>query len=137
MTGPAAVCWGSRLGWLGLAGTPYAFTAHLPAVIIFTICAAGEWVADKLPKTPKRTSPAPLFFRLLVGALCGVVLAAAGHVATGAGVAFGAIGALIGSFAGYHIRRALTVSAGLPDFPIALLEDFIAVAGGLWVVSRF
>lgn len=137
MTAPAAVCWGSRLGWLGLAGTPYTFTAHLPAVIILTICALGELVADKLPKTPKRTAPAPLLFRLLVGALCGVVLAAAGHVAMGAGIAFGVIGALIGSFGGYHIRRALTSRAGLPDFPVALVEDFIAVAGGLWVVSRF
>jgi uncharacterized membrane protein len=137
MTAPAVVCWGSRLGWLGLAGTPYTFTAHLPAVIIFTVCAIGELIADKLPKTPKRTAPAPLIFRLVMGALCGVVLAAAGHAAMGLGIVFGAIGALIGSFGGYLVRHALTSRAGLPDFPVALVEDLIAVAGGLWVVSRF
>lgn len=137
MTGPALVCWASYFGWLGLAGTPYTFTAHWPLLLLLSLFAIAEFIADKLPQTPKRTAPAPLFFRLITGALCGVVLAAAGHAAMGLGIALGAVGALFGSFAGYLVRRALTVRAGLADLPVALVEDLIAVAGGLWVVSRF
>jgi uncharacterized membrane protein len=48
----------------------------------------------------------------------------------------GIIGALVGTFAGYHIRRALVTRAHLPDFAVALSEDFIAIAGGLLIVSH-
>ena len=48
----------------------------------------------------------------------------------------GVIGALVGTFGGYHIRHALVMRAHLPDFAVALAEDFIAIAGGLLIVSH-
>jgi uncharacterized membrane protein len=48
----------------------------------------------------------------------------------------GVIGALVGTFGGYHIRHALVKRAHLPDFAVALAEDFVAIAGGLLIVSH-
>ena len=61
-------------------------------------------------------------------------------MSVGEGVVVGAIvailGALVGTYAGYHIRHAIVTKANLPDLPVALLEDVIAIAGGLLIVSR-
>jgi uncharacterized membrane protein len=43
----------------------------------------------------------------------------------------------IGAFAGYEIRNRLVRALKVPDFVIALLEDAVAIAGGLVIVSRF
>jgi uncharacterized membrane protein len=48
----------------------------------------------------------------------------------------GVVGALVGTFGGYHIRHALVKRANLPDFAMALAEDFVAIAGGLLIVSH-
>jgi uncharacterized membrane protein len=48
----------------------------------------------------------------------------------------GVIGALVGTFGGYHIRHTLVKRAHLPDLAVALAEDFIAIAGGLLIVSH-
>jgi hypothetical protein len=42
-------------------------------------------------------------------------------------VLLGGLGALGGAFAGYHARRALVHSAGLPDLAVALAEDLGAI----------
>jgi len=137
MTGPAVVCWGAHLGWLQLDGSKLGFL-HTPiSLAIFSLAAVGEIVADKLPKTPNRITPGPLVVRFLMGALCGAALCTAGEVAPLPGVLVGGIGAVAGSYAGYHLRRWLTVGQGLPDIVIALLEDVVAIGGGLVIVSRF
>ena len=56
LTAPAATAWAVRLGWLKLEGL-LALMGSLPAVVMFTLLAIVELVADKLPKTPNRTSP--------------------------------------------------------------------------------
>ena len=48
----------------------------------------------------------------------------------------GVAGALVGTFVGYNIRRALVMRAHLPDFAVAVAEDFVAIVGGLLIVSR-
>jgi uncharacterized membrane protein len=48
----------------------------------------------------------------------------------------GVIGALVGTFGSYHIRHVLVARAHLPDFAVALAEDFIAIACGLLIVSH-
>ena len=60
MTAPALVSWGAYLGWLNLHGSPLSFMGSLIAVIVFTLGAIGELIADKLPKTPARTAPVGL-----------------------------------------------------------------------------
>jgi uncharacterized membrane protein len=53
----------------------------------------------------------------------------------GAGIV-GITGALVGTFAGYRIRRDLVLRAHLTDFAVAIAEDMIAVAGSLLIVSH-
>ncbi|PYV94454.1 MAG: DUF4126 domain-containing protein [Acidobacteria bacterium] len=125
LTAPAVVCWAAHLGWLHFSGTKLAFINQPSTLIVFTLLAVVELIADKLPKTPARTAPLGLIARIVVGGLIGVALA------TSAGV-----GALVGTFGGYNIRRALVSKGRLPDFAVAVAEDMIAIAGGLLIVSH-
>lgn len=136
MTAPAVVCWAARLGWLHFAGTKLAFIAHPATLVIFTLLALVELIGDKLPKTPARTELFPLIGRVVIGCLCGIALATSNNgTLLGAAIA-GAVGAFVGTFAGYNIRRALVLRLHLPDFGVALAEDVVAVAGGLLIVSH-
>ncbi len=137
MTAPAVVCWAARFHWLSLDHSPLAFLTYTASLVIFTLLAIGEWIGDKLPKTPSRLSAFPLLARLVSGALAGASLAITAGAPLAGGIVAGAVGAMAGAFAGYHLRRALTVRAGLPDLPVALLEDVVAVGGGLFLASRF
>ena len=137
MTAPAVVCCGAHLGWLSLAGTPLAFLAHPVPLVLFTIFAVGELIADKLPVIPARTKIGPLVVRILFGAISGAALAVSGHAVLGVGGIMGAVGAVIGAYAGYAYRRAANGSGKLPDLPVAFLEDLIAAGGGFFLVSRF
>ncbi len=150
MTPVAVLCWGAHLGWFSLAHTPFFFLAQPVSLIVFSLLAVGEFVGDKLPKTPARTEFVGLAARVAFAAACGAVLAAVAGLSPfgSAGQsrfmaswllsAFaGGVGGFIGTYAGFLLRRALTRSAGLPDFPVALVEDLVAVGGSLFVVSRF
>jgi uncharacterized membrane protein len=137
MTAPAVVCWGAHLGWFQLAGSPSGFFAHPASLIIFTIFAFGELVADKLPFIPRRTMLGPLLVRLVFGAVCGAALCVARELALPYGVLLGALGAVIGAYAGFHYRRLIPASSRSTQFFAALLEDVVAVGGGLLIVSRF
>jgi uncharacterized membrane protein len=53
------------------------------------------------------------------------------------GAVLGAAGGVAGCFGGYYARTRLVKALGSPDIYVALAEDLIAVAGCLWVVTRF
>lgn len=91
------------------------------------VAAVGEMVVDKLPIVPDRISPGPLFGRLMIGAMAGSVGAGTNGRSRAAGALLGGIGAVIGAYLGFHARRALTRRAGLPDLPVALAEDALAI----------
>ena len=135
-TAPAVTAWAAHLGWLKLE-RPLALIGSLPAVIILTLFARGELVADKLPKTPSRTAPVGLIARVVTGGLSGACIAAAGGASALIGAVLGAAGGIVGGFGGYQARTRLVKALGTPDFVIALLEDLVAIGGSLWVVSRF
>ena len=46
---------------------------------------------------------------------------------------FGGLGAIAGAFAGYHLRRKL--SGNMPNLPVALLEDAVAIGAGILVAA--
>jgi uncharacterized membrane protein len=137
MTAPAVVAWAARLGWLDLHDSPLAFMGSTVAVVVFTLGALGEIVADKLPRTPSRTKPAPLIGRILLGGLAGAAVAAAASQSIPLAAVLGAAGGIAGAFGGYEIRTRLVRALEVPDFVVALLEDAVAVGGGLFIVSRF
>lgn len=140
MTAPAADCWGAHFGWLRYSGTEHASRLsfiHSPVtLIVFTLFAVGELIADKLPRTPARTAPPGLITRIIFGAACGGALSVGVGGRFDLASLFGAVGAIAGTFGGYQVRRALTANGKLPDLPVALVEDVIAVVGAFLIVSN-
>ena len=106
---PDALSASPLLRWLG---TP-------TAALVFKFLAAGEIVGDKLPMTPSRLAPGPLFGRLLFGSLCGAALCAADGKRAEAGAAIGAAAAAASAFAFYHLRQWTDRTTGLPDPVVA------------------
>jgi len=135
MTGPAIICWAVHLGWLQLDGSPLAFLHNPVSLVVFTLLALGELIADKLPFIPRRTMMGSLAVRVVFGAMCGFAVTLSVGSAWFPFCLAGGLGGLAGAFAGYHLRRWLTVGRGLPDLPIALLEDAIAIGLGFFVAS--
>jgi uncharacterized membrane protein len=137
MTAPAVTAWAARFGWLSLQ-TPLSWLGSLPAVILFTLGALAELVADKLPRTPSRTAATGLIARILTGGLSGAALYYAGsNQGYWPGAILGAVGGVVGCFAGYQARTKLVKALGTPDYVVAVLEDLVAIGGSLFVVSRF
>jgi uncharacterized membrane protein len=136
LTAPAATAWAVYLGWLKLE-RPLALIGSLPAVAIFTLLAIVELVADKLPQTPSRTAPPGLIARIVMGGLTGACVAAGGAQGVFLGILLGAVGGVAGCFLGYQARTGLVKALGTRDIYIALDEDLVAIAGSLWVVSKF
>jgi len=135
LTPPAVVAWAAHLGWLNLNNSPLAFMGSTTAVVIFSLLALFELFMDLQPSTPKRTAPAPLIARILMGALCGACLCAASNQSLIMGAILGGVGAVIGAFAGYKIRRRLVSALNTKDIFIALLEDLVTIGLAYFFVS--
>jgi len=137
MTAPAVVAWAAHLGWINLSGTPLSFMGSVWAVAIFTLGALGEFVTDQLPTTPARTVPIQLGARTVMGLLTGACLGIAAGMSLWLGAIAGAIGAVAGTFGGYHARVGLVRALNAKDIAIAVPEDLVAVGLGLLLVTRF
>jgi uncharacterized membrane protein len=136
LTAPATVAWAVYLGWLKLV-RPLSLIGSLPLVVILSVLAIIELILDKLPNTPNRTSAPGLIARIVTGGLAGACISVGGGEAAFAGAGLGAIGGIVGCFAGYHARLRIVSSLRQPDIYVALLEDFIAIGGSLLIVSSF
>ena len=135
MTAPAAVSWAACLGWIDLQGSSLQWMGSRVAVAVFTLAAIAELVADKLPKTPRRTAAGPLVGRIVLGGLAGAGLAVAAGDALIVGGLLGGLGAVIGAFAGYQVRRRLVIGLGARDPAVAIIEDLIAVGLAYSIVA--
>jgi len=127
MTPIAVVCWFAHLGLLPVGGTWAFWTANLASVIIFSVLALGEYIGDKLPRTPNRTAPGPLAARIVFGGLVGAIVATSLGDSNMEGVVLGVIGAIIGAFGGYHVRKFIVENKRCRDWPVAILEDFCVI----------
>jgi uncharacterized membrane protein len=134
MTPMAALCWFAYLGYLPVEGTWAAWTGHLVSAIIFTVLALGEYIGDKLPQTPNRTSIGPLLARLVFGGLVGSIAATSMNGAGVEGVLLGVIGALVGAFGGYMLRRDLVEKLDCVDWQYAVCEDLTAIAASIFAL---
>jgi uncharacterized membrane protein len=135
LTAPAVVCWAAHFGWLDFAGAKLAFIDRPVTLIVLTLLAVIELIADKLPN-PARTAPPGVIARIVLGGLCGVALATSAGRSLLIPSIVAVVGALIGTFVGYKTRLTLVLRAHAPDFAVALAEDVIAVAGSLLIVSH-
>jgi uncharacterized membrane protein len=125
---PAAVAWAVRLGWMNLHGSPFGFMESGFALATLSLLAMGELIADLFPNIPRRTAPLPLLARIVSGGFCGACLCASAHRSWLAGAGLGAVGAVIGAFAGYEIRTRLVLKFNIADRFVALCEDFVALS---------
>jgi uncharacterized membrane protein len=132
-TAPTVVSWAAHLQWINLTGTHLAFLSSPITVGILSFCALGEIINDKLPATPSRKIPPQFIARIITGGFAGAVLGLS-HDSLIAGLLAGAVGAVIGTLGGSAVRGALAKAFG-KDLPAALLEDFVAVGGGMLLVS--
>lgn len=135
MTGIGALTQAARAGSLNV---PFAWIGSHRTASGLAFAAVSEYVADKLPFVPSRTSAGALGGRMLFGAICGALVAVARKEPIAEAVAIGAASATAAAFAGFHLRRRITQS-GTPDFLVALAEDGIAAAlayGGTVAASR-
>lgn len=136
MTAPAVVSWAAHWKWLDLQSSHLAFLGSTAAVYILTAAAIVELVVDKLPKTPRRTDALGLVARFVLGGLSGAALCAANQTLV-LGALLGGVGGVAGGFGGYAVRTRLIKTRKVPDLVVALLEDAVAIGGGLFLVSRF
>jgi uncharacterized membrane protein len=134
MTAMAALCWAAWLGLIPEHGWGL-WIAHLAAAILFTLCALGEYVADTLPKTPRRTDWAPALFRVLIASLIGALVANAIDEPLAGGILFGALGAVIGTWGGFFARMSVARLFGR-DLPAALLESASAILIAVLVIAK-
>lgn len=137
LTAPAVVAWAAHLRWLDLQNTLLSFIGSMVGVAIFTALATVELIADKLPSAPNRTKPLGLIGRIIFGGLSGAAVAVSWQQSIAFGAAFGAGGGVAGAFGGYEVRTQLVKALKVPDFVVAVLEDVVAIVGGLFIVSRF
>ena len=137
LTAPAVVAWGAHRGWINLNHAPLHFLGSTAAVVVFTVFAVVELVADQLPSAPSRTAPPGLIARIVLGGLCGAAIAVSGAQSIAIGAVLGAAGGIAGTFGGYQVRTRLVKALKVPDFVIATLEDAVAIGAGFFIVSRF
>lgn len=136
LTPPAVVAWAAHFGWLNLNSTPLAFMGSIIAAVIFSLLALLELFADLQPSTGKRTAPVPLIARIITGGLCGACVCAASNQSMIIGAVLGAVGAVIGAFTGYEIRRRLVAALNIKDIFIALPEDLVTIGLACLFVTR-
>ena len=127
LTPIAILCWYVHTGEISVDGTWATWAGRLVTALVFSVLAAGELVGDKLPQTPNRIAPFPLLARVVFGGLCGAIAAAALRGPGLEGVLLGILGAAIGAFVGFMVRKSLTTNLDCPDWTIALTEDLITI----------
>jgi uncharacterized membrane protein len=130
MAAPAALSRTAQRGDLdGLRDTPLALLGSRRVSTLLSLFEVGELIGDKLPVMPSRTSSPPLIGRGASGALVGAALFAAEGRRAATGGVIGAASALTGAYAGERLRVLGTQRLGVPDLPLALVEDAIALFG--------
>ena len=103
----------------------------LPARTVLSLLAAGELVADKAPGIPARTDAPLLAGRLVLGAA-----AAAGYAKRNRFEAalIGAAGALVSTYACFHLRRFVTHRLRIPNVVAGMVEDAAALGAGAMIM---
>ena len=90
-------------------------------------------IKSRHPRQPDsiRDLPVSLAGRIVSGGLCGAAICSARRESPVAGAILGGLGAVGGAFLGYHLRKHAVRKHYVPDLGAALVEDAVAVGGGL------
>jgi uncharacterized membrane protein len=120
----AAVSWAAATSRLNLSRSWLAFLGYRVTPFVLSIIAIAELVVDQLPSTPSRKVPIQFGARVFTGAAAAAILGIPRAHWIAALVA-GAIGAIIGTYAGAMARGLLAVRLG--DRAAAVVEDVFAI----------
>ena len=133
LTAPAVLAWAAKRRWIRLRNSPFAAILSAKASKRITDLAISELITDKLPFTASRLKAGPLASRIVSGAVCGATIYGVAERPLAEGAVLGGVGALAGAFAGYYTRKRL--SGDMPNLGIAVLEDALAIGGGVVIVA--
>jgi uncharacterized membrane protein len=134
MTATAVLCWFAWLQRLPQDGWAF-WAGNIASVIVFTLLALGEYVGDTLPSTPSRTKAPLVLGRLAFASLAGALAAHGTAEPVVGGILAAAVGALIGTYGGYHLRMFGARLIGR-DLPVALGESLVALGLALYAAYR-
>jgi uncharacterized membrane protein len=129
-SGPAFVARAARRGEMDLGGTRLAFLGSPLLSKALTVMQLGEFVGDKLPMAPSRTSLPPLLGRAASGGLAGAAAFVSDGRRAATGVLLGSSAAVAAAFAGEGLRALAGRTTGLPDQIVALVEDAAVLLAG-------
>ena len=137
MTAPALVSYKlAQMRPVPLTNSKLSFLTSSTTTNVLTVLAVGELIADKMPGTPDRIGQPQVWGRIGSGALSAAALTEADGESAPIGAVIGALGAVAGAFAFFHLRKWLTYEQGLPDPVVALAEDALAIGAGWWIVNQ-
>jgi len=103
-------------------------------VALLKIAAGGEILMDKLPFTPARTDAAPLIGRMVMGGIAGAAVSKKQWMQ---GAVVGALGALVTTYAMYHLRKSLHDDQHIPDVILGVAEDALVVTAANTIVEHY
>jgi uncharacterized membrane protein len=133
LAAPAVLAWAAKRRWIRMGNSPFARIISAKASKRIVDLALSELIADKLPFTPSRLKPGPFAARIVSGAVCGATIYGVVEQPLKEGAVLGGLGAIAGALAGYHMRKRL--SRNLPDLGVAVLEDVLAIGGGILLAA--
>ncbi len=110
---------------------PFVLLRNKNVAYFLKLAAAGEIIGDKLPFTPNRTAPGPLFGRVSFAAGLAWTLAEPDERTKMAAIA--AISAAVSSFALMTVRQQAAKTLHVPDIFVAVIEDALLVSGSIGV----
>jgi uncharacterized membrane protein len=110
--------------------TPFSTLGSPGISTVLTALEIGEFIVDKLPLTPSRTSLPPLLGRAASGAFVGAALFASEKRRAAVGGVLGAAAALAGAYVGEQLRLQAAQKLGLPDPAVAIVEDGLVLLAG-------
>jgi uncharacterized membrane protein len=133
---PALVSHAANSGLLPVGSRPLRFLAGPKTAKTIAFLAAGEFIADKLPFIPNRTTSGPLIARALLGGLSAAAFASGRKRSRFTAALLGAAGAIGATYGFYELRRRAGKRFGVPDPLIAVAEDAFVAGASLLIASR-
>lgn len=134
MTGPAIAAGSLASGLLTMKNPGPRWLGARSTANTLVALAVGEFIAGKVPLLPGRTTAGPLLGRFAGGGLCGAAICIANGESPWMGALVAGLAATGAALAGRELH-ALGTKRGKPDQAAALLEQGIAMVGGLSVIG--
>ncbi len=119
-----------------LQETPLKWLASPQASRVLQVMAVGEFVGDKLPFVPARTSLGPLLGRAVLGVVLGATVGRSKHESAVPYMIAGGISAVISTYVITTIRVQIGNRVPFSSFILGVAEDALVVALGADMLDK-